>query len=236
MWKSLGATLVRLFPDICPRCGLRSPVGFCADCRLDFARISTPCPRCGLKAPCVACPAESRRWQIDATIAPFIYQAPLSRYIQALKYQGQRHLGRALGELLLTEAGAGLAVADAVVAVPLHRRRLRTRTFNQAEEIAVTIAAGLRRPLLGAMVRRAIDTCPQTELDRAGRREFGLDTFTVRGKLHGMRLLAVDDVITTGATMNALAHALKRAGALGVDAVAIARSVGHQRSQEALKM
>lgn len=236
MWKSLAKSLAMLFPDTCPRCGLRTQVGFCADCRHDFGRIRAPCRRCGQPSPCRACPAGSEIWRVDTTIAPFVYSAPLSRYIQALKYERQRHLGRALGELLLAEAGNALDAADAIVAVPLHHRRLKARTFNQAEEIAIAIASGLRRPMLGAGVLRTIDTRPQTERGRIGRHRLGVDTFAIRKRLRGMHLAAIDDVITTGATVNALAHALKAAGASSVDAVAVARSVGPEAPQGALKI
>jgi ComF family protein len=224
----------RLGAGSCPRCGFDSPDGFCADCRREFPRIEAPCLRCGLPPPCDPCPALAGDWHVDAVRAPFVYGPPLARYVQNLKYGRERHLGRALGRLLaagIERAGIDSAApeVDVLVAVPLHRRRLRARTFNQADEIGAAVAKLRGVPLLGAGVRREIDTQPQTELDRAERLRGPRRAFRVNRRFEALRVAIVDDVITTGATVNALASALKGAGATRVEAWAVARSVGAQR-------
>jgi ComF family protein len=230
----------RLGAGSCPRCGFESLNGFCGDCRREFPRIEAPCLRCGLPPPCDPCPALAGDWHVDAVRAPFVYGPPIARYLRNLKYARERHLGRALGQLLAAgiELGCIGSAApddsaapdvDALVAVPLHRRRLRARTFNQADEIGAAVARLRGIPLLSAGVRRAIDTQPQTELDRAERLRGPRRAFRVGRRFEALRLAIVDDVITTGATANALASVLKSAGATRVEAWAVARSVGAQR-------
>ena len=179
-----------------------------------------------MPSPCGPCPASGGGWQIDTIRAPFLYGAPLDRYLQALKYRGQRRLGRALGQLLAEEIDVEKVEVDAIVCVPLHPRRLRARTFNQSDEIANAIATRFERPLLISGIRRALDTLPQTELGRKERMRNPQRAFCVRRDLRGMRIAIVDDVITTGATVNALATTLKSAGAIQVAAWSVARSVG----------
>jgi ComF family protein len=162
-------------------------------------------------------------WLIDATRAPFVYAPPLTQCLQRFKYGRERHLGRALGRL----AGSALEPGDvdAMVAVPLHRRRLRERTFNQADEICASLANVVGRPMLTRGFHRALDTRPQTGLGRIERLNGPSRAFRVDRGLTGLRIAIVDDVITTGATVNAFAQALRAAGAASIEAWSVARSV-----------
>lgn len=225
MLEALRTRLQLLCPESCPRCGLESALGFCNDCRGDFDRIKSPCHRCGMPTPCSPCPLEGPNWLVDAVRAPFVYGLPLAHYLRALKYRGQRRLGRALGQLLGVEVAAVKFEVDAIASMPLHPRRLRSRTFNQADEIADSVAARLARPLLITGIRRTVETQPQIKLDRSERLKGPMGSFAVSRDLGGMRIAIVDDVITTGATVNALAQALKSAGAVQVEAWSVARSV-----------
>jgi len=220
-----------LCPETCTRCGDESPAGFCAACSGDFARVTDACRACGLAGPAHACPASLPGWQLDGVSAPFVYAAPLSVYLQRLKFARQHRLGRALGLLLAREladgAVAGLSLAcDTLVAVPLHPRRLRERTFNQADEIARPMARALGLVQRSGGVRRAIYTGAQTGLARAERLANLERAFRVSCRLDGARVAIVDDVITTGATVNALAAALRAAGACHVEAWGVARTIG----------
>lgn len=226
MLEVFNALLHRLCPESCPRCRVASDLGFCGDCRQQFRRVPSPCPRCGMPAPCAPCPMTGPGWFIDSVRAPFAYGPPLTRYLWALKFQGQRLLGRALGQLLVTEIESPGIDIDAILSVPLHPRRLRSRGFNQADEIAGPIAARLKRPALVSGVRRKIETRPQTELDRHARLKNPHLSFSITRDFTGYRLAIVDDVITTGATVNALAEALKGNGAVSVVAWAVARGIG----------
>lgn len=225
MVRALSALARQLCPEPCPRCGREHAGGFCPDCRRDFARVPAPCARCAMPRPCVPCRADRNDWHVDRMNVPFVYAEPLATFLKALKYRGRRELGRALGELLATEIHTENLDVDRILSVPLHPKRLRARTFNQAHEIARTLARQYRWPL-GAGVRRVIDTPPQTERDRNERQRFASSAFLVEPSLAGARVAIVDDVVTTGATINALAAALKAAGAVEVQAWAVARSTG----------
>jgi ComF family protein len=222
----LGTLVQSLCPESCPRCGDESPAGFCGRCGDDFARIADPCPACGLPGPAHACPALAPGWQLDAVRAPFLYAAPLSIQLQRLKFARQRRLGFALGHLLARELGAAATLCDTLVPVPLHPRRLRERTFNQSDEIARPVARCLGLRLTVAGIRRQIHTPAQAGLVR-GERLVNLErAFSARGPLAGARIAILDDVITTGATVNALAAVLRAAGASRVEAWGVARTVG----------
>jgi ComF family protein len=121
---------------------------------------------------------------------------------------------------------------DAIVPVPLHPRRLRQRTFNQADEIARPLARAIRVPLIVRGIHRHRHTEAQTALSRAARLAGPAQAFAVSNRsLRGLTIAVVDDVITTGATVNALAAALRAAGAQSVVAWAVARTPGDDGGQ-----
>lgn len=215
-----------LVPESCPRCGMPSGHGFCAACAGDFRRVEAPCRVCGLPQCRHVCPASSPGWHIAAVRAPFHYADPLASCLQRFKYARQRRLGSALGTLLADTVADLASAADALVPVPLHPRRLRYRGFNQADEIARPLARRLGLERLTAGIRRSRHTRPQTELPRAERLAALAGAFTVDADLTGLRLALVDDVVTTAATVNALAAVLLAAGAVRVEAFALARATG----------
>lgn len=112
-----------------------------------------------------------------------------------------------------------------MVAVPLHRHRLLEHGYNQALEIARPVAAELKLALLIAGITRTLPTRPQIELDLQERRASVIGAFLVSRKLRGRNVAIVDDVITTGATVNSLARALTVAGAAEIQAWAVARTL-----------
>jgi ComF family protein len=148
----------------------------------------------------------------------------LADAIRRCKYHQQVHLVSVLGELL-DPVLRSLPPVDAVLAVPLHVRRLRQREFNQSLRIAAWVAQRLDRPLWPDILYRARWTPPQTTLDRAQRRTNVRRAFEVRKPdvVSGRRLVLVDDVYTTGATVNECARALRAAGASDVYVVTVAR-------------
>jgi ComF family protein len=217
--------LRQLAGECCLRCGAADTAGFCNDCRGDFGLVPLPCPHCGLPRPAHRCPARAPDWRLDAVRAPFRYAEPLATCLQALKYAKRRRLGAALGDLLAERIGCAGAECDRLVPVPLHSRRLRERGFNQADEIARQLARRIERPLVTAGILRRRDTRPQTGQGGSDRRHGLVGAFAATGELAGAKLAIVDDVITTGATVNALATALKAAGAVRVEAWALARTI-----------
>jgi ComF family protein len=152
------------------------------------------------------------------------YDGSLREIIHAFKYDGRRSLAAPLARMMRDHGELLLRDADCVVPVPLHPWRRLTRGFNQAEELA----RRLDLPVARALWRRRV-TVPQTGLRPAERRRnvraaFALSPLGRRERLHGRCVLLVDDVRTTGATLDACARVLKAAGAREVRALTVARA------------
>lgn len=162
---------------------------------------------------------------VDSTLTALRYAYPVDRMVRTLKYGGAVVQGRVLGELLASHLSmrAG-AWPDCVVPVPLARQRFQQRGYNQAIEIAGVLAKRLPISLRTDLVIRTRETREQAELDRKERRRNLRNAFAVRAALPGPHVAIVDDVITTGSTMNEVARVLKRAGAETVEAWAVARA------------
>jgi ComF family protein len=213
-----------LFTESCPACGGPSSGGFCSSCSAVFAAVPHACPRCGLAQPAARCPLKHGPWTVDAVLAPLSYRAPLDHYVQALKYRRARWLGRALALLVAPAAHALRHDVDCLVAVPLHRTRLRERGYNQAQEIARALGRELGLPTLARGIVRRTITAPQTLRGGRERRVGVAHAFKVDRDLGGRRVAIVDDVVTTGATVNALAAELRAAGASRCIVIAVART------------
>lgn len=216
-----------LLPELCQRCGGTTSGGFCRSCRAEFEPNVRPCTLCGcgpLPERRSRCAAHAGDWLLARVTAPLVYSAPLEHYLHALKYSGQRALGRALGQILAETASPRRAEVDALISVPLHPQRLAERGYNQAFEIARAVSALLRLPILRAGIARTRATPAQAGSNCRQRQQNLAGAFTVTRRLQGRRLAIVDDVITTGATANSLARALYAAGADHVEAWAVART------------
>jgi ComF family protein len=157
------------------------------------------------------------------------YEGPLRQAIHQLKYRGKLSLSGPLLDLAIThfEAHFPGTVFDLILPVPLHRERLMQREFNQATLLASGLAAQLQVPVLEHMLVRTRSTRPQVELSRRERRQNVKQAFAVTSPeaLQERRVLVVDDVFTTGATLGEIARTLKAAGAKQVDVFALARVV-----------
>jgi ComF family protein len=159
---------------------------------------------------------------VDETVAGFAYRYPLDVLVQRLKYGGALHLARPLAEGLM-RAAVGHNIPDFLLAMPLSSRRRRQRGYNQAHEIAVRLARQFRRPLLSG-VRRIRDTEAQAGLNFAQRRDNMAGAFDCAAGVAGLHIAVVDDVMTSGATMDALARVLRAHGAHRVSAWVVART------------
>ncbi|MGQ9660721.1 MAG: ComF family protein [Kiritimatiellia bacterium] len=226
-----------IFPRFCVGCGGSigsAPDYLCWDCRARLDLIGPPfCSICGDPAEgsvgveyvCSLC----RRQHIffDRARSVARYEGPLRRAIQAFKYAGAIFLRRDFVDMLaacVQTQYRGVRF-DAVLAVPLYRRRERERTYNQAGLLARGLARVLELPHLSRFVQRIKATATQTHLDASRRRKNVAGAFcaTDAGWLEGRTLLLVDDVMTTGATVNECARSLREAGAAGIYVVTIAR-------------
>jgi ComF family protein len=223
--RALAQLLALAAPPSCTAC--RRPLAdahevLCPSCRRSLPWLrGARCRRCGLGTPCVRCPA--RRAAFEAAWAPVAYAGPARELVTALKFRG----GLPLADLMAAQIAAGLprgfADGATLVPVPLHPRRRRVRGYDQAELLAGALARRLGLPL-GRPLRRVGAPTRQMGAGRRERREHGRIELQVRGRAPGLALL-VDDVHTTGATLDACAAALRTAGARRVAAVTYARAL-----------
>jgi len=208
----MQARLARLvFGGTCFVCRGTARATLCEACDADLPRLAIPlCPRCALASPagavCGRCLAEPPRY--DATLAALAYAFPADVLVHALKFRGELALAPFLASVLRER----VAQADCIVPVPLSAQRLRERGYNQAVEIARHLGGRLE---IDACLRER-DAPPQAGLDREARRRNVRGAFRCRRSFAGERVAVVDDVMTTGATLDALAAALKDAGAANV--------------------
>jgi ComF family protein len=162
----------------------------------------------------------------EGRVAAYRYGGPLADAIRRFKYAGHAELAAPLGALLVPSARAHAAGLDAIVPVPLHPRRLRERGFDQASLLAQEVARALSVPRRLDLVRRARPTLAQASLDRLGRIANVEGAFVATAAAAGLRVLVIDDVRTTGATLGAVAAALHARGARAVQSLALALSDG----------
>ena len=177
----------------------------------------------GADAPCGGCQRRPPRY--SCVRAAFAYAPPVDGLIQGLKYHRKLNHARVLGSYLADFLETfPEARPDLVVPVPLHRARLRERGYNQALELARPVARRFKLPLEYLRVRRPRATAPQTELPRRKRRQNVRNAFRVERNLTGCHIAIVDDVMTTGHTVNSLAACLRQAGAETVRVWVLARA------------
>lgn len=204
-WKSI----THFTPPLCTHCGDPLP-----SWRV-ISREEHRCARCRRRPSAVSC-----------LRAIGDYDGSLRAIVHALKYGGRRSIAAPLAERMRRECADALNGADVAVPVPLHRRRQRARGFNQAEELA----RGIGLPVCNAL-KRIRPTASQTDLPAAQRHRNVRGAFRLRWRasVTGLRVALVDDVCTTGATLESCAEVLREAGAVDVRAVTAARVVSRQR-------
>jgi ComF family protein len=209
----------------CLLCGAQTgSEPLCTACVGELPALAESCPRCALPSPAAAMCGTclNRPPHFDATLALWRYEFPCDRLVQALKYRAQLALA---GFFARSLASRPLPEFDVVLPMPLHPRRLAERGFNQALEIARGLARNLGRPIEPRGVLRVKNTPPQAELPYEERAKNVRGAFLCKLDLSGVSVAVLDDVMTTGATLNELARALKRAGATRVENFVIARTV-----------
>lgn len=215
-----------VFPPRCAGCAARG-VLLCPTCRAVIAYLQPPtCPTCGRRATrpgiCPQCRAYPNA--LDGMVAAAEFAGPVRECIHALKYEGQRGYATVLAETART-ALARLPVPDAIVPVPLARERYRARGFNQSLLIARHLA-GDAFPVMPTWLARTRNTPPQVGQDREARHANVADAFACPdpAAVRGQRILLLDDVATTGATLDACARALRASGVASVHALVVARA------------
>ena len=224
-WLRRGLDL--LYP---PRCVACSQTGswFCAACQASVESVPQPiCPQCGrpvLTARlCSQC--RTRPLQLDGIRSVAIHDGALRQAVHHLKYRHRHELAVILGQMLATYWQSVDLVADVVLPVPLHVSRHKERGYNQAGLLARALAKHAHLTLNETQLIRTRATAPQVELGAKARKLNVQDAFSWTGdKLDGICILLIDDVCTTGATLEACALPLRQAGAESVWALTLARA------------
>lgn len=224
-----------IFEQHCQLCGQRPCAdGVCAACVATLAGpAATRCPVCAAAAashlvPCGHC---LRKAPSFARLhAAYGYDYPLDGLIGACKYGCQPALQGALASLLRQQLQkvAERPEIDMVIAVPLAPARLAERGFNLPDALARAVAATIGGRLVHDLCVRKRNTAPQAALDRRQRLRNVRDAFCVKRRCDGLSIAIVDDVATTGATLDALAKALQKVGAKRVEAWVLARASDHK--------
>lgn len=217
-----------LFPPTCLVCSEPGVAGrdACPACLASLPWLESACRRCALPLPametadvlCGACRQGAS--PLERVQAALLYDAPVDGLLRRFKFHHDLTAGRLLSQLM-AERLAGVDRPQALVPVPLHASRLRRRGYDQTLELARPLARRLGL-LLVTGLRRVRATAAQSELDAATRRRNLRNAFAVAGPLPA-HVALVDDVMTTGATLQAAARALRRAGVARVDAWVCAR-------------
>ncbi len=228
-----------IFPPRCVTCGVileeHGPLPFCPQCTAGIRYIRTPlCPRCGIPFTsqeeedhlCGGCLVTQRPFAVARAVG--LYEETLLTAIHLFKYRGRIGIGKVLGSIMADFAGEiwDMKVFSVIMPVPLHRKRLRERGFNQAVVLARKIAKRFDIPLDFLTLRRQRFTAPQVGLGHEARSANVRGAFTVRKpeRTTGQRVLLVDDVYTTGSTLVECAGTLLNAGAESVAILTLARA------------
>jgi len=227
-----------LLPPHCLRCArqLAEPGRLCPDCWQSIHFISAPFCRCcgfpfefdeGGDRLCAACTAMPPRY--DRARAVMRYDDNSRPLVLGFKHGDRTEAARAFGRWMVQSGGELLDGIDCVIPVPLHRWRLARRRYNQSALLAQAVAEHCRRPVFVDLLVRRRHTPTQGGLSVAARQRNVRGAFDVRvgtgDRLDGARVLLVDDVLTTGATAEACARTLRRAGAATVEVLILARVV-----------
>lgn len=225
----------QLLPPVCVLCGAQGQLpalDLCEACEADLPRNHAACPRCGEPLAGIAdtaallCGACLKRLpEYDMTFCAWRYAYPVDHLVRALKYDGAVVFARVLAGLLAgaLKNGRKEPWPDCIVPMPLHTARFHSRGYNQSTELGLGVESHLGIPLRTDLIERTRATREQAALSRKERRKNIRGAFAVTGK-PPPRVAVLDDVITTGSTMNEVARVLKRAGAVRVEAWALARA------------
>ena len=220
---------------ICLLCDARAeqPYPLCPACEHDLPWLDEQCSRCALQLPMrgLTCgPCKRRPPPFEQVVAPWHFGFPLDTAISRFKHRAQWPLGRLLAQLLghalQHRYDQGLPRPDLLLPVPLSRRRLRQRGFNQAGMLARWLSGPLQIPCEERWLLRPRDTVAQQSLDAKARWQNLRQAFALapQAVLQGRHVALVDDVLTTGATARALASLLRQGGARRVDVYCLART------------
>jgi ComF family protein len=218
-----------LFPDSCPVCGSvpeqlltgQEPVGICPACEKKLIRIREPfCMRCGKPLAahsaaeyCIDCKKSDHAFVQGRAV--FVYQGEIIGSMHRMKYSGRRDYAPVFAREAYGELGDWIAriSVDAIIPIPLHKKRRRVRGYNQAELLAKELSQLCRVPVETGLLVRNVETKPQKNLNSSERKNNLKNAFQITERsVQLKKVLLIDDIYTTGSTVDAAASVLRRAG------------------------
>ena len=219
--KPLKLLIDLIYPPRCPVCGQPAAFGLkiCPECRRQLPLIeSKRCRKCGkpvedFEVLCPDCAKEDHFY--DRGLGIYIYDETMKRAISELKYKGRREYGEVFGDLLYENARSELMdwKPDCLIPIPLHRARVRERGYNQAQIIAEALSEKCGIPTRADILIRTMETGRMKELSAKDRMNNMTSAFEAVGDRKGIRsVVLIDDIYTTGATIDAASVVLRRAG------------------------
>ena len=227
--KLIELAVDSFFPRRCVGCGKGG--GFlCPECLGKLPRLFPPlCPHCGRpQASGIVCPScRQRQTEIDGIRSPFRFDEVIRKAIHELKYRNLKAISPCLAELLADYLRSNPLPGEALVGVPLHPRRLRERGYNQSSLLARELGRRIDLPVIEDCLIRVKQAQPQVRaVDVEERRRNVADAFVCRDeKVSGKQIILIDDVCTSGATLESCAAALKNKGAASVWGLTLAREI-----------
>jgi ComF family protein len=227
--KFIELAVDSFFPRRCVGCGKVG--GFlCPECLGKLPRLLPPlCPNCGRpQASGIVCPdCRQRQTEIDGIRSPFRFEEVIRKAIHQLKYRNLKTISPCLAGLLADYLGSNPLPGDALICVPLHPRRLRERGYNQSSLLARELGRRIDLPVIENCLIRIKQAQPQVRAgDAEERRRNVADAFVCRDEqVSGKQIILIDDVCTSGATLESCAAALKSKSAASVWGLTLAREI-----------
>ena len=227
--KIKGIALDFIFPRYCVGCG-REGEFLCSTCLRTINRIVPPiCPKCGRPQPSgILCP-DCVSWSasIDGIRSPYKFDGVIREAVHQLKYGNLRALSPTLADFIYEYLTINPLPVDVIVPVPLHAKRLRERGYNQSGLLAGDLSKLTGLPAVENSLVRQRNTVPQAKTANVNQRHKNITgAFLCRNdELKGKRVLLIDDVSTSGSTLDACAQAMKAAGATSVWGLTVAREI-----------
>lgn len=229
--KQLKDFINWIFPNKCADCDnqIDRDLVFCSKCKAKLPFLINSCDQCGqpfansehaICGRCIGSPPA-----FDSCFCPFEFSSPISDQIRKLKYNEQPQIATRLGSLFSSMASSNnIDLPDALVYVPMHINKLQTRGYNQAFELAKAISEHLKIPLIRRAIRKTRPTSDQAGLTRLHRKSNLVNTFRINKPIPFKHVAIIDDVITTGATVEEISKILKKNGVDYVQVWGIART------------
>lgn len=217
------------FPRCCVGCG-RVGGFLCPNCRRKLPGLPVPlCPKCGRpQISGILCPTcRQLQTEIDGIRSPYRFDEMIRKAIHQLKYHNLKAISSCLAELLADYLQSNPLSGETIVPVPLHPRRLRERGYNQSSLLARKLGKLTNLPVIENCLIRIKEAQPQVKAHNIEeRRKNVIDAFMCRnGKTSGKQIILIDDVCTSGATLESCAVALKSKGATSVWGLTLAREI-----------